>query len=1078
MPSSDYTVTAQYQSVEYTFVIKYVNLTNGKNPSKDSNTVTAKVRDTSKAFSLTKPSVDSLIFIGWGIGENAEAVQIDAGESTFTLSLNTQGAIRNGNTITITLRAIWADSSPTFRLLFKYPQCNDLTSTPISVLESGALESGTSYTFVIPVTVPKRQSLWRFLGWMRTADTFTGSDLLNPGDEVIVTRSGTSSDIKGELTLYAHWFRFKYDLSYDLRGGTLDAIKGYTEYSTLSGVRSVMVPRETPYDPTRTFVGWKDEDGVSVNAGSTIALSPAKMTENLSSGAEEFYTSVSTELIDKNNWIISQNGNPEKKVLTAQYEGEKAVLSFNLRGGSAPSDDETLYKDMIAERTGTASNHTFAIPSAIPVKKAYAFVTWSTSPTEKIASSTVSIYAPGANVVVPYGQYLELYAHWAYAPAASWGPEISYNLEKAIPIIVDTCAVDNGVVSSVGVEKVISLEPPEVVPNGVGATRDRFTVASSPTYSITLFLRDRQSGQSMTVTPVNGTGWYFARKVYPMEEGQSPTLELHILRSSVANTMDEENKIYLTDYVMRVVTEDSDGNQYNAYHSFIIAPAGKSDDPILTGPECTLSTYMTEGAEESRIFIEGITGFSKNYDVSLMEFPILTRKVEDRYIIDMGTVESYSLSFTRANPQITDNASSDSRKWTNAQWITQFRGFLNFWQNLSYARVDGEYRRTGGFRLTYIPPDISLFPIIEKNVFVKGNVDFDYTVGRVKGNLTLIAANMQMEKVKKPAVIEIYFCRTKRDAEYKVVAFTYVAYQGIPWTIPSFPSDFSPDCVYWTDSNGNRYYPGNDVETDILSNRYLYAVELEVIGTEVRDVSGLHTLSIPDDARVVKAIIVGGGGAGDHGNANIAVMLGNWMSAFVLDFTSGAGGGSGEARYVSFTVSPTMNKVLNIYVGAGGDKDSSDKRDGELSYVEYSSLRLSASGGKAASVGKGGTLYYKGGDGYFKGGWLSIDNFDGMNDIATSHGQTNKVSPKGIPGKSNQFGSGGGAAALEAGVGMSTVTSVGGYWDGKSRKDPRYGGGGAGGGFYCTAPDVRANESGSGASGYVLVAYYNDVVKE
>lgn len=1047
IPANDVTVTALYSLIEYTFTLTVVNQKMDSTQAGDTTIQTSTVKSTSKTFELNSLLDNGVYsFIGWGIGESATAVQIPSTATSFTLSLDTVGATVSGRNVSITLRALWMDARPAYRVLFQYPHCTDLTSAPPAVLESESIVSGTTYEFTIPTTVPKRQAPWIFLGWMTSTSAYTGAGLIDPGSKVTVTRENDGQETKGQLILYAHWYRYKYDLSYDLQGGSSEAFPSYVEYSVLYGNRSVMIPRDVPIHPTQSFVGWVDEDGKSISSGNSLLLSPAKMAVNLTNGSEMFYVS-------KDSWDIAPS-NPEKKTLYAQYTGQTAILSFDLRGGTGS------FGDMTYDKVGNEASYQFTIPSTVPTKASYVFYAWGTSPTDR----STATYSPGSKIEVMINQRTILYAHWNYSPASSGGSTVTYDVQTGEPLtIAGELMKVHGEVTSVGVPFEFSIEPP------VGAG-DEFFVSKSSSYRVSLYLRNGD-----VVDRVKSAVWYYSKKNYT--EGGAE-LYFCITRASVAN--DKQGGAYVNDYVIRIVTVDAEGNEYNAYQSFTIAPAGKIEDVTLAPPECTLSTYMAEGADESRMVIEGITNFARKFDATLVEFPILTRRVRDRYIIDTGTLESYSLSFTRVNPMSVNNSSTDSREWSNAQWIVRFRQFLDFWQNLSYAQVNGEFKRTGGFKFTYVPSDISLFPIIEKNVFVKGNVDFDYMVGKVKGNLTLVVANMQMEELYKPELYEIYFCTDEDSAKIGAYTFSIAAYQGIPFVVPSFPQGYNEDCIYWTDVSGKKYYPGNTVE-GILSNKYLYAVVATRVGVESWVNAGTYTKTVPNDAYFAKAIIVGGGGSGDYGKCQYvaAISLGEsgWEDDNLCDFNSGGGGGAGEAYYPSFNVTP--GAVMNVHVGAGGafEKGSANgAHPGEESSIQIGAMKLVAKGGDAANKSMGGQSSYAGGAGYSKGGWFDL-GATYMDDVSENPGQTNSESPRGKPGYGHKLGSGGGASALENGVNGSDVTSIGGYWTGNhftknTLHAPQYGGGGAGGGYISSIPKSYAGRPGDGASGYVKVIFY------
>lgn len=1087
---------AVYSAKLYRYHLTLKNLVRDPNNSNDKVTIDSPKDGIEAEYytftNLPTPDrVGNYEFAGWSEGSSSNITVL---QNTYTMYADGKSADYYQ-----TLTAQWVDTLPAYRLRFAYPKCTDLIDGPSS-RESGNEESGTSYTFSIPTAVPERQDDWIFLGWTEELTAYNGTQTLYHGTQTgsnvknTITLTRSSEGPKVSKTLYAQWFRYKYELRYDMNGA-IEEFSPVIEYSVLFGNRSVIITRDIPTSDVSVFDSWvgpadrENPDGRKYSSGDSIILSPSKVVANPSDLTQSVpYSELICTSIDADVWTHTPNNkNPTAVTLKVAWSATKAYLSFDLRGGIG-EDFSTLE----AEKTSqTQVEAEFTIPSAVPVRASYRFKGWSTSTTGAVIT--------GNTIRVRFGAPMKLYAIWSYAPAGSTPVAPAYDEASGRPLTIGPITAAGfalGTVTSKRIAANVTLQKHEATYNKAEdiwefpeSSKGEFSVVTNSNFRTELYKRDIGT---KSLAYLGQPVWYYVRREYRTDE---VLLTLSITNAAEPNRFSSETP--LEEYVLRVVFLADDGSEYNAYYSFNIAPAQITDqDARLDPPVCSLTKVtlvkvkdevtgaIDEKYKEERIEIEGITRFSRSFDVSITEIPVLTRKVRDRYIMDLGNTETYTLSFTRANPMRIDDSSTNSKDWSNGRWIVMFRQFLDFWQNLSYEPVKNshnEYQRSGGFRFIYAPSDTTLFPIIDKNVFVKGAIDFDYMVGAVKGSLTLVVANMNIKTaVSMPEMTKIHFCKDATSAAASQSSFSMSVFQNVPFVVPQFPTSFPEDCVYWVNSANERLMPGEVMNMKSFVSLYFYPVELELIGDPVfydTPNNDGYDVDIPSNATLAKVIIVGGGGAGCNGKFDARFSWSTtWVDDDLINYRSGAGGGSGQTKYVSIFLESDATMRAIVGAGARANKDAY----GGYSEVIYNAVQsIRAEGGQSASEAgepTPGKTEYAGGTSFTDGGYIDL----GSTNYYDNPGSTNTQSPRGVPGSGHKLGGGGGAAALEAGVNGALRTSCGGYWTGSGGTgdyhDAEYGGGGAGGGIHVSDEGPSTGnthgKAGDGASGYVQVTFY------
>ncbi|MCH8550815.1 MAG: DUF2341 domain-containing protein [Natronospirillum sp.] len=205
--------------------------------------------------------------------------------------------------------------------------------------------------------------------------------------------------------------------------------------------------------------------------------------------------------------------------------------------------------------------------------------------------------------------------------------------------------------------------------------------------------------------------------------------------------------------------------------------------------------------------------------------------------------------------------------------------------------------------------------------------------------------------------------------------------------------------------------------------------------SDVFDVPGSHTFTVPAGVSQITVEVWGGGGKGGNTQGN-----------------NRAGGGGGAGGYAAGTVAVVPGDEFQLEVGSGGQEGS---RDGESS--AFGDDLLVALGGEGLVTEAGGAQ--PGGTG-------------GAGIVDTAH-VTNSTIASGDDGNDGQTGGGGsGGAGGDAPDGISADAGTGGSGgndsDGNDGSAP---GGGGGGGHNAPGGGGAARSGGSGGHGQVIITY-------
>ena len=281
-------------------------------------------------LSSAKPTFTGYTFLGWSTNYNAKTAQYRPGESIKLYS-------------DITLYAIW--SRNTYTLKYNENGGGYSNNPPSSLTKY----YGDSFT--VTSICPKRTG-YTFLGWS-TSSTATKATY----------KSGNTITATKNMTLYAVWQIKKFNVCYDVKGGTGGPVTTpiNIEYGT-----TYTIPATVPTKPGHTFHGWSTSSAataVNYKPGDTITVK-------------------------------------SKVYLYAVWKKNTYTLKYNVNGGgykNNPPANQTKYY-----------NDKFVVTSIIPEKTGYSFVGWSTN--KNAIASDLSYYIAGNNITA--NKNITLYAVW------------------------------------------------------------------------------------------------------------------------------------------------------------------------------------------------------------------------------------------------------------------------------------------------------------------------------------------------------------------------------------------------------------------------------------------------------------------------------------------------------------------------------------------------------------------------------------------------------------------------------------------------------------------------------------------
>lgn len=296
-----YTLYAVWSLSEYRITYMLNNGTVNGN-----NTVYTILSDT---FTLNNPTRAGYTFLGWS-GTDIEVMSL-------SVSIET-GSVGNRN-----YTANW--SANTNRIIFDANGGEGTMEDQLGRTDATVTLNPNQFTY---------EEGYYFVGW---AVTPTGEALFADKDSFLM-------GIEASYTFYAKWALQKYDISYDLNGGTVDG--NPTEYNKLTSTFTL----KNPTRPGYTFLGWSGTgiDGISMS-------------------------------------VTIETGNIGNRSYTANWKATVNRVIFNANGGEGAMEDQLINTDT----TVTLNSNTFT-------RDGYVFAGWAVTPMGEILFSNQGNYLMGA----------------------------------------------------------------------------------------------------------------------------------------------------------------------------------------------------------------------------------------------------------------------------------------------------------------------------------------------------------------------------------------------------------------------------------------------------------------------------------------------------------------------------------------------------------------------------------------------------------------------------------------------------------------------------------------------------------
>lgn len=380
--------------------------------------------------------------------------------------------------------------------------------------------------------------------------------------------------------------------------------------------------------------------------------------------------------------------------------------------------------------------------------------------------------------------------------------------------------------------------------------------------------------------------------------------------------------------------------------------------------------------------------------VNLTEISTIVYGVQNRFVMDTGTSQKYSLEAVRTTPSSWRKSIDDEQRevhdnyWSgngsdqtfndsiisNALWIELFKQDLDMWQNFGVDSATGA--KTGGFRFIYFSGDTELYPLIDKNVFLSGVLTVKYQYGKLNLTLPLQVARM-LATGSTPNMRQLTLKSSTEGGAIRIMTYPDMAHI----LIPAAP-------VEWQDEVGVKFFRKWLVEGSSPA-QYMYPGDSYVVGEGGTNLTLIAIWQEPDGIYAVRgdgisvpskglgdayeeddgylrvtnpnttviAYALGGGGGG----GGYAIKMMYFESQKITEsIVAGGGGGSGDLVSRKFLLDP--EDLISWSIGGGGSAGSNyaglgrpatpGGQGGETTIsVSSKSIVLKARGGAGGSLG-------------------------------------------------------------------------------------------------------------------------------
>lgn len=292
------------------------------------------------------------------------------------------------------------------------------------------------------------------------------------------------------------------------------------------------------------------------------------------------------------------------------------------------------------------------------------------------------------------------------------------------------------------------------------------------------------------------------------------------------DTTDDWSTIILLDHKF---TQDST----RVYAHWSVIP-----EPETYSNVCYIERRLSKDTDDTiRMYLPVITSIEDTISASLVQKDTMMFGYENKFVTDMGTSQRFAVSVQRVNPVPYDDRSYDPADWSNGKWFNEFIRFTNYWQNFGRDITTGSM--VGGFRFHFIPKNSSenddrvdygeLYPILNKNVFLTGNIEADLGSTVLKFTMNLAVGQMTSDVKTTGYQIGLKYSNVSTVATWRFIP------DGIDFVLPSKPPEWTAPEGYmflqWTVIGGASYKPGDvipynearDLKSDDQRNPMIYA---------------------------------------------------------------------------------------------------------------------------------------------------------------------------------------------------------------------------------------------------------------
>lgn len=365
-----------------------------------------------------------------------------------------------------------------------------------------------------------------------------------------------------------------------------------------------------------------------------------------------------------------------------------------------------------------------------------------------------------------------------------------------------------------------------------------------------------------------------------------------------------------------------------------------------------------------------IQSVTKQYHANTTVIPIMCYGYRRSFVMDLGTTMSVVLKYIRVQPDDFNDASGDSRRWSNGKWLTYLRSLMDRWQMKTNGQVlyllnpkpnvpaeDPALPMTENDRL----PTRSIKEIFGANCYISSApINYaDMGPHAISGNIELYMGTLYPKKETPPMTT----IRFRLAGEYANkwdnhtqggYSYTFVKLMSFPigsvFLLPEFyPWDMSfdggDDYIYyirgWSirSDDSDLYAPTDLLNVNNVSRRedgyptvcamtarvrkdgqtyfmYNSSSAQQQFTVESTSVAGGATVSI---------IMTGGGGGGASGYKvgskyryyKEGGTLYQWYDRAIL-LAGGAGGGAGERRAYDYEITGNTPVTFTFSLGGGG----------------------------------------------------------------------------------------------------------------------------------------------------------------